>query len=119
MSCMICGRECSLAVWHIDNVDQKPRGVCHTCVSPVRGATAGNTKAVLTSIAFERERQKTSEGWTEEHDDAHESGEMGMAAACYAAPERILVNRYPLPGDAWPWPKEWINAPSTTAGGNW
>lgn len=89
----------------------KPYEICRVCMNrreDVEPLTdKGRTKAVLASIAFERERQKTSEGWTEEHDDAHESGELGMAAACYAASERILVNRYPKPGDAWPWPKEW------------
>lgn len=70
---------------------------------------AGHTNAVLSSIAFERERQKASEGWTEEHDDAHDAGEMGIAAACYAANERIFV-RTDVDGelaDAWPWDKAW------------
>jgi hypothetical protein len=34
-------------------------------------------------IIEERWRQKTEEGWTEEHDDHHESGELTQAANCY------------------------------------
>lgn len=35
-------------------------------------------------IASERRRQIEEEGWTPEHDDVHESGELAAAAACYA-----------------------------------
>jgi hypothetical protein len=45
-------------------------------------------------IAAERKRQISAEGWTSEHDDAHEDGAMAMAAACYAAAacvERLYV----------------------------
>lgn len=56
---------------------------------------------VLTSpgakrIAVERQRQVNGEGWTPEHDDQHNSGEMALAAACYAAwaaSEEIYVQR--------------------------
>ena len=37
-------------------------------------------------IAAERSRQVAEEGWTPEHDEVHESGEMAKAAACYALP---------------------------------
>jgi hypothetical protein len=40
--------------------------------------------SVIEEIAAERERQKTVEGWTPEHDDTHKNGEMAVAAACYA-----------------------------------
>lgn len=42
-----------------------------------------HTKAIQDVIA-ERRRQIMSEGWAEEHDDAHVTGSMAMAAACYA-----------------------------------
>jgi hypothetical protein len=35
-------------------------------------------------IAAERARQVSEEGWTPEHDDQHEGGEIARAAACYA-----------------------------------
>jgi hypothetical protein len=34
-------------------------------------------------IAAERERQVSAEGWTAEHDDQHDRGELRGAAACY------------------------------------
>ncbi|TIM14496.1 MAG: hypothetical protein E5Y67_12520 [Mesorhizobium sp.] len=38
----------------------------------------------IADIAAERQRQIESEGWTPEHDDKHEKGELAGAAACYA-----------------------------------
>ena len=77
-------------------------------------------------IRNERERQINTEGWTPEHDDEHENGELAYAAACYAAPEEIYLHRdaeisffinsgdrgdrEPLPErhiSAWPWDEEW------------
>lgn len=63
-------------------------------------------------IAAERRRQVTKERWTESHDDEHESGQLAMAAACYAAPEPIFTKREAcLSGvfyrDPWPWDSEW------------
>ena len=39
---------------------------------------------VLDEIAAERREQLGKHGWTPEHDDEHEHGELAMAAACYA-----------------------------------
>lgn len=44
---------------------------------------AGWTRAV-TSVVAERQRQIKAEGYTDEHDDKHDSGELAGAAACYA-----------------------------------
>lgn len=70
-----------------------------------------NTDAVpLTAAArdvlAERHRQVTMEGWTPEHDDQHQYGEMALAAACYAAAD---TENYPPaePPDLWPWDSEW------------
>ena len=59
-------------------------------------------------IAAERRRQIEEEGWSAEHDDdEHQDGELAMAAACYAAPERIYVERDHATGrsydDPFPW----------------
>lgn len=58
-------------------------------------------------IAAERERQVSEEGWTTEHDDQHGDGSLAIAAACYAVPERIYVQRDFAVGphfqDPWPW----------------
>lgn len=48
-------------------------------------------------ITQERQRQIDSEGYTPEHDDEHDLGELGLAAALYALPydARVLDN-HPL-----------------------
>lgn len=65
---------------------------------------------ILRNIGAERARQ-IAEGWDTKHDDRYESdGALGMAAACYAAPEPIFL-RIPC-GEyhsAWPWDKDTRN----------
>lgn len=74
-------------------------------------------KTAIELIAEERQRQIEAEGWTPEHDDAHEEQELAGAAACYAMPagRRELATEtidmydeavldYPLD---WPWSREW------------
>jgi len=39
---------------------------------------------VIAEIAAERRRQVEQEGWTAEHDDSHDGGELALAAAAYA-----------------------------------
>lgn len=54
------------------------------------------------SIAMERQRQISKEGWTAEHDDTYRSGELASAAACYLTwPFRETVP------DTWPWEAAW------------
>jgi hypothetical protein len=75
--------------------------------------------SVIDEIAAERRRQIEVEGWTPEHDDYHEDGEMAAAASCYALPpderEGILKgkrghlswsNGAPV---NWPWDVSWWN----------
>lgn len=69
-------------------------------------------------IAAERERQLKSEGWTAEHDDAHDNGELVMAARCYATEPHnrnchtysqtigIRDEKVSVPV-LWPWSWEW------------
>ena len=59
-------------------------------------------------IAAERRRQIEVEGWTADHDadldtawDDHLSGQLAIAAACYALPHDTTAP------DAWPWREEW------------
>lgn len=82
----------------------------------------------IADIIAERERQKSVEGWTAEHDDEHHAGQLAEAAACYASPTAMDrtkavahhwtdASRY---GDAspdpvgtvevpasWPWDGQW------------
>ena len=77
---------------------------------------------VIEEIRTERDRQINSEGWTCEHDDKHDKGELPSAAACYAwfagvsnitrevalsmpasrqCDEAVILNRL------WPWENRW------------
>ena len=76
-------------------------------------------------IANERQRQIEQEGWTVQHDDGHDGGELAEAAACYALGrakvyEQLNSSRgcdevcyqyeYGWIGDGeveWPWDSEW------------
>lgn len=67
-------------------------------------------------IAAERVRQQNQEGWTPEHDDKHEGGELARAAAAYAAPSwlRALLTRAICSESTrsilerlWPWEQQW------------
>ncbi len=60
------------------------------------------SQAIYDVIA-ERKRQVGVEGWTPEHDDAHDSGEMAVAAACYAAAHPAGSK----PAGLWPWDLKW------------
>jgi len=68
----------------------------------------------IVDVAKERQRQIEVEGWTPEHDDiVNSSGELAVAAACYAHPfpladplERLTPNGMRVP-KAWPWDDEW------------
>ena len=63
-------------------------------------------------IAAERMRQIKKEGWTYEHDNAHEKGELTAAAACYALENYDkgfnIKDFYVGYADIlWPWDIEW------------
>lgn len=72
-------------------------------------------------IAAERQRQQSAEGWTPEHDDTHDKGEMAAAAACYLTGDRNDrmihphdamgddrgARTWPRPPENWPWDWSW------------
>lgn len=60
----------------------------------------------LDLIAAERERQKSGEGWTAEHDDAHTDGSLAHAAAAYAMPGDVRSMFDEFGGNAL-WPESW------------
>lgn len=67
---------------------------------------------VIAEIAAERERQKTVEGWTPEHDDEHDQGALATAAASYALHAGDMVNPNrdgyaACPPAFWPFDSEW------------
>lgn len=67
------------------------------------------TAWVIDDIKRERERQKSTEGWTTEHDDGHARGQMARAAAAYAYGSTIGSGsrEHWFPADMWPWDKKW------------
>jgi hypothetical protein len=66
--------------------------------------------AAARDVLAERRRQVEQEGWTPEHDDEHNIGEMAVAACCYAfagsemVPDEVHFERTPMD---WPWASEW------------
>lgn len=75
-----------------------------------------NLTQAATDVLAERERQKTVEGWTAEHDDAHSNGEIAGAAATYAV-LRSQVGGIDQPGSGflaslWPWDGSWFKPSS-------
>lgn len=60
------------------------------------------TESVLDEIGRERYRQTDEEGWTDDHDDKHNAGELSDAAACYA-----LGKPWEIIKQLWPWATEW------------
>jgi hypothetical protein len=40
--------------------------------------------AAIEDVIAERQRQVSLEGWTDDHDDTHDKGELAGAASCYA-----------------------------------
>ena len=66
--------------------------------------------AAACDVLAERMRQISAEGWTPEHDDAHQHSELARAASCYAMGADLLHNGQhlsPPPAPLWPWSHEW------------
>lgn len=68
----------------------------------------------MQAVIAERFRQVDVEGWSHEHDDAHESGELARAGASYAIHAAALAGisdearaRSIWPPSSWPWSSEW------------
>lgn len=67
------------------------------------------------AVLAERGRQVNVKGWTPQHDDEHDAGELAMASAAYALAAADAI--YPLsqgdgdyankPPEMWPWASEW------------
>jgi len=77
----------------------------------------------INDIIVERERQKSAEGWTPEHDDAHGRGQMANAAAAYAHLATLSPALYEAVAEdpvsaglktivcirrLWPWDSRWF-----------
>lgn len=111
VACEGCARHLPLE-WTIP--DGEGVRLCPTCAPAIADG--------VDLIAAERRRQMTAEGWTPEHDDAHDGGALALAAATYAtpAPHRRMVPRSTSigglldRGDAvWQQPETWPWAPGS------
>jgi len=90
-----------------------PRRVGDACCNDCPGLAAQQAGAVrkplsdaASDVLAERQRQISVEGWTPEHDDEHERGDLVKAAACYAlhsAPIGSVRNHLCF----WPWDERW------------
>jgi DNA-binding Xre family transcriptional regulator len=80
--------------------------------APEGGDSGVPSRAVLDVLA-ERAAHVHREGWTAEHDDGHDSGQMAMAAASYcqsAAKPKLFARREGAafsPPMTWPWGLKW------------
>lgn len=71
----------------------------------------------MLAVIAERRRQIDVEGWSQEHDDAHEAGELAKAGAAYASKADLHVRLKDYPGrqqtaeafcpNVWPWSMDW------------
>lgn len=80
---------------------------CIAALSRLKAQEAWQDGVAL--IAAERLRQVSAEGWTPEHDDLHQNGEMAVAAACYAWHDAFFVSAAAVGAldGLWPWESSW------------
>ncbi|WP_059415535.1 hypothetical protein [Cupriavidus basilensis] len=55
------------------------------------------------AVVRERRRQIAEEGWTPEHDDEHQAGDLARAGACYALHGGDDAGFLDFPPPQWPW----------------
>lgn len=63
----------------------------------------------IRDVLSERERQVSQEGWTPEHDDEHEAGDLCLAGACYAMHTTMMFegNQQSAVPSPWPFEASW------------
>ena len=89
------------------NLPQTTTNRCnHEPIPRDKGRRPVTANKVLLEIESERVQQLTREGWTDEHDDQHELGEMAAAAGCYAL-AAAGNPEHQDPHDEWPWDWRW------------
>jgi hypothetical protein len=72
----------------------------------------GTITNAIDDVISERIRQEDEEGWTHEHDDQHDSGELASAAAAYCLypikdPGRLSYEDIGSIPAEWPWDQGW------------
>jgi len=98
-------------VWTDAIMDDSVRlnlGQCRKARAALSAVTAPQPEQsqAATDVLAERRRQIEAEGWTPEHDDAHNAAELGDAAACYALwAGGINPANW---SQFWPWGHSWL-----------
>jgi hypothetical protein len=94
-------------VFHSDAITHRDTASALDAVADAaeRPADEVTLSAAAADVLAERKRQVEAEGWTIEHDDRHPDGELAVAAACYAAHERL--SDFALVREIFPWRDEW------------
>lgn len=76
-----------------------------------RNVVQGAFANIPAAIVAERQRQVEQEGWSPEHDDEHDGGELMAAARCYSGLHHPSGRGVPRREDGtplgWPWDAEW------------
>lgn len=96
------------------DLDERLHALNRALLSPPQEQAPGWSDAVRDVLA-ERQRQIDLEGWTAEHDDAHDAGELSAAASAYSiAAADVMHPASQGDGDyesapplAWPWDGAW------------
>ncbi|WP_221885594.1 hypothetical protein [Pseudomonas aeruginosa] len=97
---------------NIKRISEQPydESKLHSAIAAMLAAAPGNSvPQAWLDVQAERRRQVEAEGWTPEHDDEHDSGELAAAGAAYALHAADHLNPYSQ-GDGgdeapscWPW----------------
>lgn len=61
----------------------------------------------MQAVIAERYRQIEQEGWSHDHDDRYEEGELADAGACYAQCAGVNPEENRLAPPSWPWARGW------------
>ncbi|TCL06850.1 hypothetical protein [Sodalis ligni] len=99
----IARRQLALGAWN----------ACRASMLAKQPVIAVPDSAAIRDVIAERQRQITAEGWTPEHDDRHENGELAAAAGEYAlhaalAPWDEDIEYTDNPHlNFWPWEESW------------
>ncbi|MBE5528411.1 hypothetical protein A9J41_12950 [Laribacter hongkongensis] len=84
------------------------RYVDYTLTDFQQFAKAAAEPAAWMDVLNERRRQMDVEGWTPEHDDAHENGEIATAAICYVLYSNADTStKHLMVPQGWPWDYAW------------
>lgn len=97
------------ADWVREHPDEAVKVLSEVATRPLLVIPAGSyvTEGVM-AVLNERLRQIDSEGWTPEHDDEHNGGELACAADAYIhAALANIAGVPPQPTVMWPWDGSW------------